>query len=258
MGEFRMAWQVRFAIFSFVMLVGSLFSSGIVKSDDYFLADGDSWPGKIWRTSEQGLQLVYTRAQELHEGDIPRIRSLTLNHEGKLIFCSGLDRSIQKIVALGEERFQHGGYLARQVRTGGDGTIYWSGLETPVDQNPLPDGFIYKFDRASQQTQTVMTFSQGDIQRDWWGAFDVRDDHIYVCTFHQPSTIFDVSNSPPQPRVTLPIGVKAFRWESPTSLLACDGTGKLYRFPDIHHPENSQVVLDLATPFVDFCPVSHR
>lgn len=248
-----MSFPRRLAHYFVSMTLFCLMIGGPLFAEDFFLADGESWPGKILRTSDRGLQEVHLRSQALPQGDVPRIRSITLDHDGNLVFCSGLDRSLMKLLARGEVRFQHGGYLVRQVRTDTDGTIYFSGLETPLQGNPLPDGFIYRVNPASGRTETLSTFSQSDTQHDWWGSFDVREGHIYVSTFHEPSTIYDLSVVPPRALFTVPFGVHAFRFESETSILACDGRGKLVRFPDLHHPEKSQIVLDLPTAFVDFC-----
>ncbi len=153
-------------------------------------------------------------------------------------------------------KLQTGGYLARQVRTDLGGTLYWSGLETPRDNNPLPDGFIYSWNPKTGEAKTVMTFSQGDVGNDWWGAFDVRDGRIFVGTIKDQTRIYDVTASPVQLVATLPISATAFRFGPDGSLLACDGKGKLYRFAELAHPDKSEVVLTSDTPFVDFAPKS--
>ncbi|QDU30824.1 hypothetical protein ETAA8_59730 [Anatilimnocola aggregata] len=219
--------------------------------EEFILADGRAWPGKIVVATEQAESVFATRPDRLPTDLTPRVQSLTKLNDGRIIFCSGLDRSLIELLPRGERVFKHGGYLARQVRTDRDGTLYWSGLETPLNSNPLPDGFIYKLD-ASGNTQTVMTFSQGDVGRDWWGAFDVVDGRIFVGTISGRTTIYDVSVSPVQRVCTLPISATAFRFRADGSIYACDGRGTLHRYADRNNPERSEVVLRSTTPFVDF------
>jgi hypothetical protein len=186
------------------------------------------------------------------------VQSVTTLTDGRIIFASGLDRSLIELLPRGERVYQHGGYLARQVRTDRDGTLYWSGLETPINNNPLPDGFIYKLN-ADGTSQAVLTFSQGDVGKDWWGAFDVVDGRLFVGTLGDPSNnlgnrtaIYDVSVSPVQHVVTLPVALTAFRFGRDGSLYGCDGTGNLYRWADRSQPERYDMVLRSSTPFVDF------
>ena len=103
-----------------------------------------------------------------------------------------------------------GGGLVRQVRTDRAGLVYWSGLETPLDNNPLPDGFIYRIDPASGEATTLHTFSQADVGRDWWGAFDGFQDKIFVGTSREKTTIYDVSASPVRHICQLPFAATAF------------------------------------------------
>ena len=220
------------------------------------LADGKSWPGKILIASERGERTLAVRDTRLPQEFTPRVQSVTTLADGRIILASGLDRSLIELLPRGERVYQHGGYLARQVRTDRDGTLYWSGLETPIDSNPLPDGFIYKRN-ADGTSQAVLTFSQGDVGKDWWGAFDVVDGRLFVGTLgtsnqRGKTSVYDVSVSPVQHVVTLPIAVTAFRFGRDGSLYACDGGGNLFRWVDRNQPERYQTVLRSATPFVDF------
>ncbi len=229
-------------------------SVGRAGADDFLLADGKAWPGRLLQTrgSAPDLTPVFERNLQQDQGTIPKIRSITKLQDGRVVFCSGLDRRILELVPNGERVLHHGGYIARQVRTDSNGDLYWSGLETPIDGNPLPDGFIYKFDVITGQFQTLMTFSQNDLQKDWWGAFDVRQGRIYVATLKQPSSIYEIIDSIPRKIATLPISVTAFRFDQDKSLLVADGHGKLVRFPDLSTPEVRQTELESPIPFADF------
>lgn len=222
------------------------------KAEDFYLADGAAWPGRLLVAYDREVHTVLVRPRALPDSDVPRVQSVTLLPGGRLVFASGLDRSVYVQSTGGEQRLNYGGGLVRQVRTDFDGTLYWSGLETPLDGNPLPDGFIYSKDLTTGETRTVLTFSQSDVGRDWWGAFDVRSGRIFVGTLRGRTTIYDVSASPVERVCSLPIAATAFRFAADGSLYAADGRGKLYRFADPADPESSQVVLRTAAPFVDF------
>jgi hypothetical protein len=225
--------------------------ANIAAADEFYLADGRSWPGAILAANERGERVIAARDSRLPQELVPRVQSLTMLADGRIVFCSGLDRSLIELLPRGERVLQQGGYLARQVRTDRDGTLYWSGLETPINNNPLPDGFIYKLDAAGN-SQTVLTFSQGDVGRDWWGAFDVVEGRVFVGTLRNRTAIYDVSVSPVQHVCTLPIAATAFRFARDGSIYACDGRGNLYRFGDRTNTERYETVLSSRTPFVDF------
>jgi hypothetical protein len=238
-------------------LAFSLLTTSAAQANEYLLADGQAWPGQIitWRDGRPSP--TYLRPQQVGD-DIPRIQSLTRLTDGRLIFASGLDRSVMQIEAGRERRLHHGGGLVRQVRTDADGALYWSGLETPRDGNPLPDGFIYRLRPDTNETETLLTFSQGDVGHDWWGAFDVRDGKVHVGTLQNRTRIYDVSESPVRLVCELPIAATAFRFGPGGCLYACDGQGVLYRFDDLSRPNDFQEVLRSPTPFADFLVESPR
>ncbi len=223
-----------------------------LSAEDVLLADGRAWPGRMLTAQAGRVDLFFTRGGSLPDGAVPRVQSLTTLPSGQVVSCSGLDRMIFELVPGGERVVHQGGYLARQVRTDRDGTVYWSGLETPLDNNPLPDGFIYSWNPSTSETRTVLTFSQGDVNHDWWGAFDVRDGRVLVGTFHHPTRIYDVSVSPVALVYELPLAATAFRHAQDGSLWACDGQGKLFRFADATRPEHPETIVDTPTAFVDF------
>lgn len=221
-------------------------------ASEYFLADGNSWPGRLILSQGRTDNTLHQRPRALTDSDVPRLQSVTTLPGGRTVFCSGLDRSVFELAGRGETRLHYGGPLVRQVRTDTDGSLYWSGLETPLDNNPLPDGFIYVWDPARREPRALLTFSQGDLGHDWWGAFDVRDGRIYAGTLRNRTTIYDVSASPVHRVTTLPISATAFRFAADGSLFFCDGRGTLYRIADLNHPEEYEIVLRSPTPFVDF------
>lgn len=222
------------------------------QASEFFLADGASWPGKLILSQGRGDNILHQRPRALTDSDVPRLQSVTTLPGGRTVFCSGLDRSVFEFAGRGETRLHYGGPLVRQVRTDTDGTLYWSGLETPIDNNPLPDGFIYAWDPARREARTLLTFSQGDVGHDWWGAFEVNNGTVYVGTLRNRTTIYNVSVSPVQRVTTLPIAATGFRFAADGSLFFCDGRGTLYRVADVTHPEEYEIVLRSPTPFVDF------
>ena len=221
-------------------------------AEEFLLADGKSWPGTLQWSGDGDLRTLLVRGATHRIETFPRVQSVTRLRDGRVVFCSGLDRALMVLRAGGEQVLKHGGYLARKVRTGSDGLLYWSGLETPQDQNPLPDGFVYSWNPATDETRTVLTFSQGDVGNDWWGEFDVHDGRVIVGTLRGRTALYDVSASPVRHLCTLPMSCTGFRFASDGSLWACDGQGALYRFPDLARPESFEVKLHSPLPFVDF------
>lgn len=220
-------------------------------ADTYYLADGQAWPGRLLAWHDETAAPFFVRSEALPAEDQPKLRSVTALPDGGWAYCSGVDRSIY-VLHDGEERLHYGGWLVRQVRLGGDGRLYWSGLETPLDNNPLPDGFICSLDLATREVRTELTFSQLDVNRDWWGAFDIHDGQVIVGTLHEATSLYNVSVSPPQLLATLPLGAKSFRFAADGSLWACDGQGRLLRFVDLRRPEQGELVLQSDVPFTDF------
>lgn len=222
------------------------------RAEEFLLADGQSWPGRLLHADHGALATLHARGAVHAVETVPRLQSLTRLRDGRVVFCSGLDRTLMLLAPGGEQVFQHGGYLARKVRTGSDGLLYWSGLETPQDGNPLPDGFIYSWDPSTNQQRTVLTFSQADVGHDWWGDFDVHDGRVIVGTLRGQTALYDVTASPVRHLCTLPMSAAAFRFANDGSLWACDGRGTLRRFADLSHPEQFEDRLNSPVPFVDF------
>lgn len=227
-------------------------AAGSAVAGDIVLAEGRSWPGTLWLAREGRVERWFTRSDRLEEGAVPRVQSVTVLSAGRLVFCSGLDRMLYELLPMGERRLRHGGYLARQVRTDLDGTVYWSGLETPLNGNPLPDGFIYSWTPSTNESRTVLTFSQEPVGRDWWGAFEVRDGRVYAGTLRDATRVYEVTGGLVRPWATLPMSVTAFRFGPDGRLWACNGQGALYRFTDPTRSGEHEVVLNTSVPFTDF------
>lgn len=246
--------DVKKFVFATAMLVfggiGANVPTGM--SAEIILADGQAWPGRILESRSGRVDAWFSRPAALPDGDVPRVQSLAILPSGQVLFCSGLDRSIYEISGRSERRFHHGGYLARQVRVDADGMVYWSGIETPRDGQPLPDGFIYSWNPSTREIRTVLTFSQQEVGHDWWGTFDVHNGRIYVGTLRDHTRLYDVTTSTASHFGTLPFAATAFRFASDGSLYACDGHGKLVRFANPSDLTTFDVILVTSTPFADF------
>src|SRR5262245_20384356 len=101
-------------------------AAGPTAAEDFWLADGASWPGRLLAYHDGRVETRWTRPGHLPNDAVPRVRSIAAFPSGQVIFCSGLDRSLFEAGPSGEREFHHSGYLARQVRTDSDGTLYWS------------------------------------------------------------------------------------------------------------------------------------
>lgn len=226
---------------------------GSAKATDWWISTGSADPGKILLVKDGKELDYYTHRKPPHADMVSKVYTLSRDAEGKLLFASGLDRFLLEASRAKASLVKDGGYTLRRVRRGKDDEIFWSGLETPRDDQPLPDGFIYSMNRKTGTSKTVMTFSQGDVSKDWWGAFDVHDDKIYAATLNSPSKVYDITKISPTTLVaTLPIRVLSIRFSKDGVLHACDGEGKLYRFPDLTAPEKFEVLYESKTKFTDF------
>lgn len=221
-------------------------------AEEFLLVDQSAWPGKLLATRGENIESLWQRGASVDQRDVPKIQSLTILPDGGLAFCSGLDRSVILLRNGRESQLHHGGSLVRQVRTDINGDLYWSGLETPIDSNPIPDGYIHRRSHETGQVETLITFSQELVGKDWWGALDVRGEVVFVATLKSPARLYRLENSIPKLIANLPIAVSAFRFESDNAILATDGTGKIYRFSDLSHPAEFQVVWSGQQRFVDF------
>ncbi len=221
------------------------------EAQNFLVVDQDAFPGKLISIQGSNTSIFWQRGA-VNDRLVPKIQSLTSLSDGSIAFVSGLDRSIVHLGPGGEREFHQGGYLARQVRTDDHGDLYWSGLETPQDNNPLPDGFIYRHRASDGQVETLLTFSQSNVDHDWWGAFDVRGGQVYVATAKSPAKIYRVESSIPRLIATVPFPVSSFRFETDDSILAADGHGRIYRIADLQQPQNFEVVVDRTFPIVDF------
>jgi hypothetical protein len=225
------------------------------RAHEFLTADQDAWPSSILvvRSPDPNTSVLWQRTLPTTDRFVPKIQSLTRLQDGTTVFCSGLDRSVFAMRPGGEVELHYGGSLVRQVRTDTNGDLYWSGLETPIDNNPLPSGFIHRKRMGTGDAETVLTFSQGDVGNDWWGAFDVRAGEIYVATLQAPSRIYRIERSIPQLVATLPISIRSFRFDSDQSIMATSSEGQICRFDDLRgNPNRYEVIARRPFKMVDF------
>lgn len=243
---------MRLLLASILSVIGFVDLGAKCLAEEFLLVDQSAWPGKLLATRGENVETIWQREASVDQRDVPKIQSLTNLPDGGLAFCSGLDRSVILLRNGRESQLHHGGSLVRQVRTDTNGDLFWSGLETPIDSNPLPDGYIHRRRHQTGQVETLITFSQELVGKDWWGALDVRDGVVYVATLKSPARIYRLENSIPKLITSLPIAISAFRFEAENTILATDGTGKIYRFSDWSRPESFEVLWSGQQRFVDF------
>ncbi len=229
-------------------------SSSLASAQNFLVVDQAAWPGKFINIRGSSSSSYWQRGP-VNERLVSRIRSLTNMPDGSIAFCSGLDRSIMVLGPAGEQELHHGGYLARQVRTDSNGDLYWSGVETPQNNNPLPDGFIYRRRASTGQVETLLTFSQSNTDHDWWGAFDVRGGQVYVATLKSPAKLYRIVDSIPQHIATFSFPISSFRIIGPSAILAADGQGKIYRIDDWQQPERADVIVQREFAISDFLTI---
>jgi hypothetical protein len=232
----------------------SLFCQTVSAQDRFLVADHRENPGRVI-LAETGSVVPWLERHLAGSSDVfvSKVRSLSLLRDGRLVYVSGVDRSIMVYDRVAERQLRYGGGQVRQVRVADDGHLYMSTLETPIDGNPLPDGLISRVDSNTGESTPLLTFSQEVVGREFWGAFDVHRDKIYAGTLSDRTRIYDVTRAAPVELIAeLPFNAPSFRFSRDGVLYACDGRGKVYRFPDLRDTNRSEVVLDIAEPFTDF------
>lgn len=236
-------------------LVAILILSGCTRlwAQDFLVVDQSLQPGALLSLRGQNTTQYWRRGMTT-DRLVPKICSFAQLSDGSIAFCSGLDRSIMLLRNTGESELHHSGYLARQVRADSNGDLYWSGLETPQNNNPLPDGFIYRRRASSGQVETLLTFSQELVGKDWWGAFDVRDGNVYVATLRAPASIYRLENSIPVHLATVNCGISSMRVESDMSVLISDGEGRIFRVP-LQSAQNLELIVQREFLISDFLPI---
>jgi hypothetical protein len=111
-------------------------------------------------------------------------------------------------------------------------TVFFSVVPTPQDDEPLPDGKIYRRDLWHGQPTEVATVKQRDIGGGWWGTFAMKDREIYLATLEESSRVFRLTTSGPE-LVGMAEGrqITGFTATAEGWLLA-EGAGWIYRTAD--------------------------
>jgi hypothetical protein len=203
-----------------------------------FLADGKTFPGKLW-TSESGgserlaLQREAT-ANPAYPQAVMKLGHVAVGPDRKIYYCSGLDGYVMHLLDGRHEvlSFEFAGQVRDVACTDEEHVVYFSVVPTPQDDGPLADGKIYRRDLWQGQPTEVATVKQSEIGGGWWGNFAVRDREMYVATLDGSSRVFKLTSSAPE-LVATAAGhkISGFVWAGHDWLLA-EGSGRIYRTAD--------------------------
>jgi hypothetical protein len=208
-------------------------------SADYWLADQQAFPGGIWHAADgdAGERLIHRRqptADPVFPRAFMKVGQIAAAPDGEFYFCSGLDGCVLALLDGRHEvlSFEFGGQI-RDLSCGGEEhVVYFSVVPTPQNDEPLPDGKIYRRDLWAGEAAEVATIHQAEVGGNWWGTFCVRERVIYLATTEPRSRLFRVTGAAPEaiyPNNTRRIlGLEA----NGEAFVVADGTGEIVRTID--------------------------
>lgn len=219
-----------------------IFSAGLApaRSAEYWLADGDAFPGAIWHAFDTSAASLLHRRPPTTDPAFPtaimKVGHVAAARDGALYFCSGLDGNVLALLDGRHEvlSFDHDGQI-RDIATGDEAhTVYFSVVPTPQDGEPLADGQIFRRDIWAGVPSLVAVIHQADVGGNWWGTFTVREGVITIATLEPASRLFRITGDgaatepvyPANPRRIL--GLEA----AGDGYLIADGTGEVLRTTD--------------------------
>jgi hypothetical protein len=234
----------RFA--SCLAIAGSgCFAAAAVGGEALLLADGKTFPGKLWTSEAGGSERLFFQREATANAAYPQA-TMKLGHVAvapgnKIHYCSGLDGYVMHLLDGRHEilSFEFDGQIRDVACTDEDHTVYFSVVPTPQGDQPLADGEIYRRDLWQGQPTEVATVKQSDVGGAWWGAFAVRDRDVYIATLEDSSRVFKLSSDGPE-LVGVIAGhrISGFTASDGGWLLA-EGSGKIFRTSDFRTIEEA-------------------
>jgi hypothetical protein len=205
---------------------------------DYWLADQQAFPGRIWHTDGRGPERLLHQRGPTADPAFPRaimkVGQVAAAPDGAFYFCSGLDGCVLGLLDGRHEvlSFEFGGQVRDLACGGEDHVVYFSVVPTPQNGAPLADGKIYRRDIWQGAPAEVATIRQADIGGNWWGTFCVRDGVIFLATTEPTSRLFRLASAAPEPVFTgntrRILGIEV----NGNDFFVADGSGQILRTAD--------------------------
>jgi hypothetical protein len=230
---------------AWVLVVGLLPGSFAAGAESLYLADGQTYPGKLWVSVGGGSEeLVFQReavANPAYPEAAMKLGHVAVGPDRKVFYCSGLDGYVLHLLDDHHEvlSFEFPGQVRDVACTDEEHVVYFSVVPTPQNDEPLADGKIYRRDIWQGQPTEVATVKQSDIGGGWWGTFAIRDREIYISTHEDSSRVFKLSSSAPQLVGTIAGHKIAGFAGTREGWLFAEGTGRIYRTADFATTEEA-------------------
>jgi hypothetical protein len=221
-----------------VVALHSSVSSAAFGAETLFLADGKTFPGRLWASEAGGSErLAFQReatANPAYPEAVMKLGHVAVGPDHKIYYCSGLDGYVLHLLDGRHEvlSFEFPGQIRDVACTDEEHVVYFSVVPTPQNGEPLADGKIYRRDVWQGQPTEVATVRQSDIGGGWWGTFAVKDRELYIATLEDSSRVFKLTSSAPELVATVNGHKIAGITSTAQGWLLAKGTGRIYRTAD--------------------------
>jgi hypothetical protein len=253
-----MMLQVKVLIIAIVITVGWC-SSVCSKNPDMFVAEGNKNPGRVLSHHEGALHGQFHRSLSNNKLFRTEIGSIEYLSSDEFFLCSGEDSALIRRSQIGEEVFYLSPNIVRQVRSTPGGVIWWSeqtlpnGDHSEASGDSSSAGSIYRWDAVSKKPKLVCHLSKTLLEGEWKGAFDVRNDKVYVAVSGDSTKIYEIDDPQKYKLVlTSPINIRNFRWDDGGKLWATDEKGRIVVITNFKATYRFEVVIAGQAQLVDF------
>ena len=250
--------QVKVLVIAIVLTVGWC-SSVCSKNPDMFVAEGRKDPGRVLSHHEGALSSQFHRSLSNNTLYRTEIGSIEYLSSEEFFLCSGEDSALIRRSQIGEEVFYLSPNIVRQVRSTPGGVIWWSeqtsldAAQSESNGDQVRAGAIYCWDAAKKTPKLVCHIDKTQLEGEWKGAFDVRNDKVYVAVSGDSSRIYDI-HDPLEYKLVLtsPIKIRNFRWDNGGKLWATDEKGRIVVITNFKATYRFEVVIAGQAQLVDF------
>lgn len=174
-----------------VLTAASLFASAVtwaaaLHAQTMVVTDVNESPGKIFEVREGQLVEHHRRGARYDNWIVPvqnRIASIAIDHYSHYFFCSNLDGCVFEYDGQNDAPLIHDGGAVRHVAL--DRTrnlLYYSSVDTPIDNSPLADGVIRAVSLTTRRTVSSVPVRQAEVEGPFWGAIAVSNGRLYMAT----------------------------------------------------------------------------
>lgn len=242
-------------ILSAALLLGFGWMAPLLAADELYLCEANAFPGKLLVSrdgrSVEGLYRRPPAANPAYPHAVMKAAQITLDANGKIFFCSGLDKYVFHLMPGGHEIavLETEGQVRDVAGSDEEQVVYYSVLDTPQSAAPLGDGVIYRRNLGEGRPHVIATIRQADIGGNWWGGFTVANGDVYLFTHEPNSRVFRWNGVGPQLIGTANgFSISGLARTNDDQFLFTTDTGKVYRTRDF---SSFDAVLTTEVPLRD-------